>query len=54
MERIEELGGVIAAIKENFYQREIADAAYRFQREVEAGERVIVGVEPFQPGTRAR
>ena len=42
--RIRELGGVVAAIKENFFQREIADASFRYQTEVERGERVIVGV----------
>ncbi|MGI8605731.1 MAG: acyl-CoA mutase large subunit family protein [Gaiellaceae bacterium] len=46
-ERIRELGGVIPAIKENFFQREIAEASFRFQREVEAGERVIVGVNRY-------
>jgi len=43
-ERIRELGGVVPAIKENFFQREIADASFRYQSEVERGERVIVGV----------
>ena len=47
-DRIEKLGGVIEAIKENFFQREIADASFRFQSEVEAGERVIVGVNRYQ------
>jgi methylmalonyl-CoA mutase N-terminal domain/subunit len=47
-DRIEKLGGVIEAIKENFFQREIADASFRFQSEVEAGERVIVGVNGYQ------
>jgi methylmalonyl-CoA mutase, N-terminal domain len=47
-ERIRELGGVIPAIKENFFQREIAEASFRFQREVEAGERVIVGVNRYE------
>ena len=47
-DRIRALGGVVAAIRENFFQREIADASFRFQREVEAGERVIVGVNRYQ------
>jgi methylmalonyl-CoA mutase, N-terminal domain len=47
-ERIDELGGVVAAIKENFFQREIADAAFRYQSEVEAEQRVIVGVNRYQ------
>jgi methylmalonyl-CoA mutase N-terminal domain/subunit len=46
--RIRDLGGVVEAIKENFFQREIAEASFRFQSEVEAGERVIVGVNRFE------
>jgi methylmalonyl-CoA mutase N-terminal domain/subunit len=47
-DRIRKLGGVIPAIKENFFQREIAEASFTFQNEVERGERVIVGVNRFQ------
>ncbi len=47
-ERIDELGGVVAAIKENFFQREIADASFRYQAEVEGGQRVVVGVNRYQ------
>jgi methylmalonyl-CoA mutase N-terminal domain/subunit len=43
-DRVERLGGVIAAIKENFFQREIAEASFRYQSEVESGKRVVVGV----------
>ena len=46
-ERIEQLGGVVAAIKENFFQREIAEASFRYQSEVESGRRVIVGVNRY-------
>jgi methylmalonyl-CoA mutase N-terminal domain/subunit len=46
--RIRELGGVIAAIKENFFQREIAEASFRYQTEVESGRRVIVGVNRYE------
>jgi methylmalonyl-CoA mutase N-terminal domain/subunit len=46
-EKIEELGGVIPAIKANFFQREIANASYKYQREVENKERIIVGVNDF-------
>ncbi len=42
--QIEDLGGVLTCIESGFFQQEIADAAARFQREVEAGERTIVGV----------
>jgi methylmalonyl-CoA mutase N-terminal domain/subunit len=53
-ERIRALGGVVPAIKENFFQREIADASFRYQREVEAGERVVVGVNRYEePEERA-
>ena len=38
----------IPAIKENFFQREIADASFRYQSEVEAGQRVIVGVNRYE------
>src|SRR5688572_23415419 len=47
-DRIRRLGGVIPAIKENFFQREIAEASFRYQSEIEAGQRVIVGVNRFQ------
>jgi methylmalonyl-CoA mutase N-terminal domain/subunit len=46
--RIEELGGVIAAIRENFFQREIAEASFRYQSEVEAEERIVVGVNGYE------
>jgi methylmalonyl-CoA mutase, N-terminal domain len=46
--RIDRLGGVIPAIKENFFQREIADASFRYQSEVEAGQRVVVGVNRYE------
>jgi methylmalonyl-CoA mutase, N-terminal domain len=47
-ERIRALGGVVPAIKENFFQREIADASFRYQSELEAKQRVIVGVNRYQ------
>ncbi len=47
-ERIRKLGGVVEAIKENFFQREIAEASFRYQGEVERGERVVVGVNRYQ------
>jgi methylmalonyl-CoA mutase N-terminal domain/subunit len=46
-DRIRKLGGVIPAIEENFFQREIADASFRYQAEVEAKQRVIVGVNRY-------
>jgi methylmalonyl-CoA mutase N-terminal domain/subunit len=47
-DRIRALGGVVPAIKENFFQREIADASFRYQSELEAKQRVIVGVNRYQ------
>jgi methylmalonyl-CoA mutase N-terminal domain/subunit len=47
-DRIEKLGGVVQAIEENFFQREIAEASFRYQSEVEAKQRVIVGVNRYQ------
>jgi methylmalonyl-CoA mutase N-terminal domain/subunit len=46
--RIDELGGMVEAIKRGFPQREIADAAFRYQREVDAGERIVVGVNDYR------
>ncbi len=45
--RIDDLGGVLPAIDRGFFQREIIEAAVRYQQEVERGERVIVGVNDF-------
>jgi methylmalonyl-CoA mutase N-terminal domain/subunit len=46
--RIRELGGVIPAIKDNFFQREIAEASFRYQSEVEARRRIVVGVNRYE------
>ena len=46
--KIEELGGVIPAIKANFFQQEIANASYKYQQEIENKERIIVGVNDFK------
>ncbi|KAA3644841.1 MAG: methylmalonyl-CoA mutase [Chloroflexi bacterium] len=48
--QIEELGGVLPAIEKGFFQGEIADAAYRYQLEIDQGERNIVGVNSFNSG----
>jgi methylmalonyl-CoA mutase N-terminal domain/subunit len=48
LERIQDLGGTLRAIETGFIQAEIQNAAYGFQREVEKGERIIVGVNKFQ------
>src|SRR4029434_7561428 len=47
-DRIEKLGGVVEAIKENFFQREIAEASFRYQSEVEAKQRIVVGVNRYE------
>ncbi|HXV51775.1 MAG TPA: methylmalonyl-CoA mutase family protein [Solirubrobacterales bacterium] len=46
--RIDELGGMVEAIKTGFPQREIADAAFRYQRQVDSGERIVVGVNAYR------
>jgi len=48
--KIDDMGGIVRAIELGFPQREIADAAYEFQRDVEAGKRVIVGVNKYRDG----
>jgi methylmalonyl-CoA mutase, N-terminal domain len=45
--RIEAIGGVLPAIDKGFFQSEISDAAYRYQREIDSGERRIVGVNAY-------
>ena len=47
-DRIERLGGVVEAIKENFFQREIAEASFRYQSEVESNQRIVVGVNRYE------
>ena len=47
IERVDELGGAVAAVEQGFVQDEIEQAAFRYQQEVESGERVIVGVNRF-------
>jgi methylmalonyl-CoA mutase, N-terminal domain len=49
-EKIDQLGGVLAAIDCGFFQQEIADAAYIYQRAVDSGERVVVGVNRYNSG----
>jgi methylmalonyl-CoA mutase N-terminal domain/subunit len=50
IERIDELGGAVTAIEQGFVQDEIEQASFRWQQEVESGERVIVGVNRFTEG----
>lgn len=46
-DKIESLGGVLPAIKDGFFQKEIADTAYRYQKQIERGERAVVGVNKY-------
>jgi methylmalonyl-CoA mutase N-terminal domain/subunit len=48
MEQIEAMGGAVSAVEQGFIQERIAASAYQFQREVERGERIIVGVNQYQ------
>ncbi len=54
LQRIDELGGALAAIEQGYIQREIQDAAYRYQQAVESGSQIIVGVNAFQVEEDAR
>ena len=45
--KIDELGGMVEAVKRNYPQREIADAAFTLQQEIDAGERIVVGVNRY-------
>jgi methylmalonyl-CoA mutase N-terminal domain/subunit len=47
IERIDAMGGALVAIEQGYVQQEIADAAYRYQMEVEAGDRVVVGINEY-------
>jgi methylmalonyl-CoA mutase N-terminal domain/subunit len=53
LRRIDEMGGIVRAVEEGFPQKEIAESAFRHQREVETGDRVIVGVNRFASDTGA-
>ena len=48
IDKIDELGGAASAIEKGFIQREIQDSAYQYQKEIEKGKRVVVGVNKFQ------
>jgi methylmalonyl-CoA mutase N-terminal domain/subunit len=48
--KIDELGGMVQAVKRNYPQREIADAAFVLQQEIDAGERIMVGVNAHTEG----
>jgi len=48
IEKIDDLGGMMAAIQDGFPQREIQASAYRYQRAIESNDRIVVGVNKFQ------
>jgi methylmalonyl-CoA mutase N-terminal domain/subunit len=48
--KIDQLGGMVQAVKEGYPQREIADAAFDLQREIDSGKRVVVGVNALTEG----
>ncbi len=48
IEKIQKMGGMMRAIERGYIQKEIADAAYKYQKEIEEGKRIIVGVNKFQ------
>jgi methylmalonyl-CoA mutase N-terminal domain/subunit len=50
IEKIDDLGGAVAAIERGYLQREIQNAAYLYQRQIETKERIIVGVNQFTSG----
>ncbi|MCZ6696032.1 MAG: methylmalonyl-CoA mutase family protein [Acidobacteria bacterium] len=52
--RIDEMGGMVAAIEASFPQREITDAAYRYQQQVDSGEKTIVGINMYTEGEDRR
>ncbi|KYK34107.1 MAG: methylmalonyl-CoA mutase [Thermoplasmatales archaeon SG8-52-3] len=47
-DKVEKLGGVIPAIEKGFFQREIAESAYRYQKEIDSKDRIMVGVNKYQ------
>jgi methylmalonyl-CoA mutase N-terminal domain/subunit len=47
IQKIDEMGGAIAAIEKGFFQREIAESAYRYQREIEEKKRIITGLNEY-------
>jgi methylmalonyl-CoA mutase N-terminal domain/subunit len=51
LERVEALGGAVSCIEQGFFQRELADAAYRRQKAIERGDRIIVGLNQYQDET---
>jgi len=53
IQKIDDMGGAIAAIEKGFFQKEIADSAYKYQRETDEKKRIIVGVNEYKTGEKA-
>jgi methylmalonyl-CoA mutase N-terminal domain/subunit len=53
LKRIDEMGGTLRAIETGYIQNEIQNAAYQYQRDIESGDRIVVGVNRFQQDERA-
>ena len=54
IERIDQMGGIIASIERGYPQKEIADASYRYQQQTESGEKTIVGVNKYEQSDSRR
>lgn len=54
IEKVDKMGGAACAVEQGFYQKELADAAYKYQRMVDAGDRTIVGVNRFTDSNSAK
>jgi methylmalonyl-CoA mutase, N-terminal domain len=54
IQRIDEMGGIVAAIERGFPQKEIADASYRYQRQVDQGAKTIVGVNKYEQSDESK
>ena len=52
--KVDALGGSVSAIEQNFIQNEIADSAYHYQKDIESGDKIIVGVNAFQHDTESQ
>ena len=48
LDKIEKMGGAVKCIEQGYFQRELAEASYRYQKKVDAGERVVVGLTRFK------
>jgi methylmalonyl-CoA mutase N-terminal domain/subunit len=54
LEKIDKLGGAVRAIERGYFQKELSESAYQYQKEVESGERIIVGVNKFATDSKVK